>query len=102
MPQSSTMSIDDMSHQCEQVAKVLKVLAHPKRLLLLCHLVEGEKSVSQLEALTELSQSQVSQFLRNMLLQGLVSVRSQGSFKYYSVSNRELEQLLQALHQVYC
>ncbi|GLP97993.1 ArsR/SmtB family transcription factor [Paraferrimonas sedimenticola] len=102
MTAKANMSLEAMGQQCEKVAQVMKVLSHPKRLLILCHLAQGEQSVSQLEGLTGLSQSQVSQFLKAMSLQGLIQARSDGSYKYFSVVDKELEQLLEALHQVYC
>ncbi|WP_179287537.1 ArsR/SmtB family transcription factor [Paraferrimonas haliotis] len=102
MTAKGNMSVEAMEQKCEMVAQVMKALSHPKRLLILCHLAQGERSVSQLECLTGLSQSQVSQFLKTMTLQGLIQARNDGSFKYFSVVDKELEQLLEALHQVYC
>ncbi|GLP97054.1 ArsR/SmtB family transcription factor [Paraferrimonas sedimenticola] len=102
MTENLAVDLDKMEAQCEMVSNVLKTLAHPKRLLLLCHLTQGERNVSELTELTGLSQSQVSQFLKSMTLQGLVKSRSQGSNKYFFIIDDKLQQLISTLHQVYC
>jgi ArsR family transcriptional regulator, virulence genes transcriptional regulator len=91
-----------MAEQCESTAQVLKVLAHPQRLQLLCHLSEGERTVSDLERLCQASQSQLSQFLQRMKSEGLVSFRRDGKFVFYSVADPKVLKLIQALHKIFC
>jgi DNA-binding transcriptional ArsR family regulator len=91
-----------MAEQCESTSKVLKALAHPQRLLLLCHLSEKDHTVSELESLCEASQSLLSQFLQRMKSEGLVESRREGKFVYYSIANPKILKLVRALHKIFC
>jgi ArsR family transcriptional regulator len=88
--------------QCELTAQVLKSLAHPHRLQLLCHLSQGEKTVSELEVLCQISQSQLSQFLQRMKGESLVMSRRDGKFVFYSIQDRKVLKLIQGLHKIFC
>lgn len=88
--------------ECENVANTLKILAHPQRLMILCQLAEGEKTVSDLEELTTASQSQISQFLARMKSENLVDSNRDGSFVYYSVKDQDIFKLLQSMQKIYC
>lgn len=92
----------DLSEQCEVTARTLKALAHPERLLVLCHLAEGERSVKDLERLCNTSQSLLSQFLSRMRSEGLVSPSRRGKFVYYRIQDPQLLKLIRALHRIYC
>jgi len=92
----------NLIEQCESTAQVLKSLAHPQRLQLLCHLSEGEMTVSELEQLCQASQSLLSQFLQRMKSEGLVSARREGKFVYYAIHDQKILKLIQALHKVFC
>lgn len=98
----NSATANQMIRQCETTARTLKLLAHPKRLRLLCLLSAGEKSVSDLEALCETSQSQLSQFLQRMRSEGLVSARRDGKFVLYRIGDPKVEKLIQALHKIFC
>lgn len=98
----NTVSAAQMIVQCESTAKTLKLLAHPKRLQLLCVLSAGEKSVSELEVLCETSQSQLSQFLQRMRSEGLVAARREGKFVVYRIGDPKVEKLIKALHKIFC
>ena len=91
-----------MIEQCGSTARFLKLLAHPQRLLLLCHLTEGERTVSELEEVCEASQSHISQFLQRMKNEGLVSARREGKFIYYSIGDRRVLKLIRSLHNIFC
>lgn len=91
-----------MLKQCEPVARTLKLLAHPQRLLLLCHLSTGQKTVSELEDLCQTSQSQLSQFLQRMRSEGLVSPQRDGKFVRYTISDPKILKLVQSLHKIFC
>jgi len=88
--------------QCEGAAEILKSLAHPHRLQLLCYLAKGEKTVSQLEELCQVSQSQLSQFLQRMKRESLVHSRREGKYVFYSIKDRKVFMLIRAMHKVFC
>ena len=91
-----------MLEQCDEVAHLLKLLAHPQRLQVLCHLSMGEKTVSDLEELCVASQSQLSQFLQRMKAEGLVSSCRDGKFVRYSIQDPRVLKLMRSLHNVFC
>lgn len=66
------------------------------------HLVSGEKTVSDLIELCEISQSQISQFLTRMKSEGLLACRREGKFQYYFAADERVLQLMQAIQGVYC
>jgi len=86
----------------EEAAKLLTSMANPKRLLVLCHLVEGERSVGELAGLAGLGQSAVSQHLAKMRLQGLVRTRREGQTIFYSLASDEVRAVLETLYAIYC
>ena len=92
----------NMKQKCDSVARVLKALAHPQRLLILCMLANGEKSVGEIEKACEASQSAVSQFLTRMRLEGLVSSEKRGLFVFCKIADPKLNQLIQSLYKIYC
>ena len=97
------MEIQDINlEQCTYVSGILKQLAHPRRLMILCLLSEKERSVNDLVELTGASQSSVSQFLNKMKLQGLVERQAQGQQAYYSIVDEEVLALMKALHETFC
>lgn len=94
-----------MSHlkkQSESVAALLKQLSHPRRLLILCGLVEGEKTVSEIEQLCGASQSAVSQFLKSMRSDGLVDSRRSGQHVLYKIADERVFELMRSLYQIFC
>lgn len=91
-----------LAEQCETTSKMLKSLAHPQRLQLLCLLSEGERSVSELEESCASSQSQLSQFLQRMKSEGLVRSRREGKFVYYAIADQKVHKLIRALHKIFC
>lgn len=81
---------------------MLKQLAHAGRLLILCSLTEGEKTVGQLMQLVDLSQSAVSQHLAKLRDAKLVEAEKHGQMVYYRISSDEAQSILSALYQIYC
>jgi DNA-binding transcriptional ArsR family regulator len=77
-------------------------MSNPVRLLVLCQLAEGEKSVGELERVVDVSQSALSQHLALLRSRGLVNSRRAGQTIYYSLSGSEAPALLAALYQVFC
>ena len=72
------------------------------RLLILCDLLEGEKSVGELESFLDLRQSTVSQQLARLRLEGLVRARRQGKTIYYSISNEKVRSVIGVLYKAFC
>lgn len=97
-----TANLNLILEQCESTAQILKSLAHPQRLQLLCHLSQDELTVSELEKLCQASQSQLSQFLQRMKIEGLVTARREGKFVYYAIADSRVLKLIQALHKIFC
>lgn len=86
----------------ERAASLLKSLANPDRLLLLCQLVEGERSVTELEALTGIRQPTLSQQLGVLRIEELVATRRDGKWVYYRIASEDALAILGTLHQIYC
>lgn len=96
------VKIDEMQKHCGLVATTLKALSHPQRLMILCFLSEGEKTVGELQELCSISQSNVSQFLNRMKREGLVGSRREANFMYYNISDDKITSLIKSLNKIYC
>lgn len=94
--------IEFMNTKCDQVSGVLKSLAHPVRLKVLCQLMDEEKTVNELTDLCEISQSAMSQFLVRLRAEGVLSSRKEGNFVYYGLADKHLKKLIKALKEIYC
>jgi DNA-binding transcriptional ArsR family regulator len=96
------MNIAQLEANAERAASLLKSMGSPRRLLILCQLVEGEKSVGELEKAVGLSQSALSQHLAVLRHKGYVSTRRAGQMIFYSLAGDEARSILQSLHGLYC
>lgn len=96
------MNIKDLQNSASQAAHLLGSLANEKRLLLLCQLVDGEKSVGALAESLRLSQSNVSQQLAVLRKDGVVQTRRDGQTIYYALKGDEARRVLEVLHGIYC
>lgn len=83
-------------------AQLLKALANENRLQVLCLLAEGERSVGEINALLDLSQSALSQHLAVLREEGLVQTRREAQVIYYSLMPGPAAQVTQTLHGIYC
>jgi ArsR family transcriptional regulator, virulence genes transcriptional regulator len=92
----------DMASQAAQAAAYLKTLAHEGRLMILCHLGTGEKSVGALEEMLNVRQAAVSQMLARLREEGLVSTRRDGKTIYYSLSDDKTGQVIGLLYSLFC
>ena len=97
-----SMPYGDIQNSAKQASILLKAMSNERRLLILCHLSEGEHSVGELCALVGLSQSALSQHLAKLRHDGLVATRRSKQTVYYSVAAGEVESILQTLHELYC
>ena len=80
----------------------LKALANPHRLLILCHLAEGELSVGELEQLLKLRQPTLSQQLARLREDALVDTRRVGKMIYYRLASNEARQVIELLYELFC
>ena len=88
--------------KCEEVSEVLKSLAHPVRLKVLCQVLDGEKTVGELTEFCEISQPAMSNFLNRMKADGVVSSRKEKTSVYYRIADPKLLKLLKAIKETYC
>jgi DNA-binding transcriptional ArsR family regulator len=86
----------------QEASEFLKALSHQVRLLILCFLFDGEKSVTEIEKMLKLRQPAVSQQLARLRADGLVEARRNGKNIYYSVARSEVSDVIQALHDAFC
>jgi DNA-binding transcriptional ArsR family regulator len=91
-----------MAGNAERAAEFLKALAHQSRLLILCILAEGEKSVGELEDFLALRQPTVSQQLARLRAEGLVATRRDGKTIYYRLASEEARTVIAAVYDVFC
>lgn len=91
-----------MLGSAKRAGAFLKVLAHESRLMILCFLAEGEKSVGELEELLNLRQPTVSQQLARLRTEGLVSTRREGKTIYYNLASEEARVVIGAVYEVFC
>lgn len=96
------MNTELMKSKCTEVSSIMKAIAHPQRLMIMCHLAEGEKNVSELLGLCEVSQSQLSQFLNRMQRERLLKVRREGNFSFYSIADKNISKMIQAMQKIFC
>lgn len=95
-------TINSLSAKAEEVAATLGAMANPKRLLVMCTLLAGEKSVGELAEIVELSPAALSQHLGKMRALRLVSTRRDGQTILYSLASAEVRAVLETLYRVYC
>lgn len=99
---TSAIDLAYMRANASTAARLLKAMANEHRLLVLCHLLEGERSVGELNAELELSQSALSQHLAVLREDDLVATRRESQTIYYRVASPAITAVLSALHDVYC
>ena len=91
------LDLEALRSRAEEVSELLKLLAHPNRLLVACELMDGERSVSQIEAATGVRQPNLSRDLARLRAQGLVKTRRDAKQIFYSLADARLESLVLAL-----
>ena len=95
-------SIEEMFENGRQAAAFLKAMAHEGRLMILCHLVNGEKSVGELETLLSFRQAAVSQQLARLRQEEIVMARREGKAIYYSIKDPKTLRLIALLYEEFC
>ena len=94
--------MDRMMRNATRATEFLKALAHEGRLMILCHLAGGERSVTELEELLSQRQAAVSQQLARLRLEGLVESRRDGKTIYYRLADGRAREMIEVLHRLFC
>lgn len=91
-----------MMENAEEAASFLKAVSHEGRLMILCHLAAGEKSVTELEKLLSSRQAAVSQQLSRLRLEGLINPRRDGKTIFYSLADKRARKLIETMYELFC
>lgn len=98
----SDAEMDLFVENATTASNFLKAISHEGRLLILCHLVSGEKSVTELEDLLSARQAAVSQQLSRLRLEGLVIPRRDGKAIYYRLADDRPKRILEIVYELFC
>jgi DNA-binding transcriptional ArsR family regulator len=106
-PKEAVMPADfekmaDLHDMAANACELLKAMANEWRLMILCQLSEGEKTVSELQAILGLSQSALSQHLAILRRERIVSARKHAQSVSYSLAGDEATKVMESLHDVFC
>ena len=101
-PVEEAFDLDAMVAAAREASALLKALSHEARLMILCLLAEGEKSVSEIEQKLGLRQPAVSQQLARLRTDELVDARRDGKSIYYSLARSEVRDIIETLHRTFC
>lgn len=91
-----------LRQNAEDASQLLKIIANPHRLMILCTLIDGELSVGELNSRIDISQSTLSQHLAILRQSGHVQTRREAQTIYYSLHSREVELLMDCLYKIFC
>ena len=94
--------MDKMASNAVRAANFLKAISHEGRLMILCYLASGEKSVTDLEELLSARQAAVSQQLSRLRMEGLVTPRREGKVIYYSLTDKRSTQIMEVVYDLFC
>ena len=101
-PDMCAEDLEKMMRNAEAASNFLKAISHEGRLMILCHLASGEKSVTELEDLLSARQAAVSQQLSRLRLEGLVKPRRDGKTIYYSLTDDRPKQIMEVVYDLFC
>ena len=96
------INASQMAVAAGKASELMKTLGHKDRLMVLCHLTSGEKSVGELAALLDIPQSPLSQHLARMRKEQLVKTRREAQTIYYSIARQDAARIVALLHELYC
>ena len=94
--------MEKMMLNAQRATDFLKAISHEGRLMILCHLASGEKSVTELEELLYARQAAVSQQLSRLRLEGLVTPRREGKAIYYSLTDDRPKKIMEVVYDMFC
>jgi DNA-binding transcriptional ArsR family regulator len=98
----SDEEMDKMAANAMLASNFLKAISHEGRLMILCYLASGEKSVTELETLLSARQASVSQQLSRLRLEGLVKPRRDGKAIYYRLSDDRPKKIMEVVYDLFC
>lgn len=101
-PMHAAPSLEALRDAAEQACALMKALGNPDRLMLLCELAQGERSVTQLQELLGILQPTLSQQLAVLREEGLVDTRREGKSIHYRLLSPQALAVLEVLYQQYC
>jgi DNA-binding transcriptional ArsR family regulator len=96
------VNAETMQNAAGEATALLKALANPHRLMLVCQMVDGPRSVGDLAARLGLRDSTVSQHLALLRREGVVTATREGQTIWYAIGCPEAKTLLQTLYALYC
>lgn len=96
------MILDELRHNAHDAERLLKALANANRLMILCELHKGERSVAELNAAVPLSQSALSQHLAKLREEGIVTTRRTSQTIHYTMASLEVARIIALLYELYC
>jgi len=102
MEQQEEIDLVQMAEAAGRASSLMKTLGHKDRLMILCHLAGGEKSVGEIAGLLAISQSPLSQHLSRMRKEGLVDTRREAQTIYYSLKSGEASRIVEVLYELFC
>lgn len=91
-----------MKRAADEASALMKILGHPGRLMILCYLTDGEKSVGELSELLDMPQSSLSQHLARMRAENLVATRRESQSIYYRLNGENVSRVIETLYKLYC
>jgi len=94
--------VEDLQSSAHEAAALMKTLSNTARLMILCQLVEGERSVAELEKNLDTKQPNVSQQLARLRMEGYVTTRREGRTIYYSLADQRVASVIGNLHATFC
>ena len=98
----ASLRVNELEAKARGASAFLKALAHEARLIILCQLVDGEKSVSELTRALKLRQPTISQQLARLREDNLVEARRDGKKIYYSLGRPEVREIMATLYRSFC
>lgn len=101
-PTKPPIDTDAMLENAQRASDFLKAISHETRLLILCLLIDGEKTVNELEQILKLRQAAVSQQLARLRADDLVEARRNGTSVHYSLARRDVVEVISALYRTFC
>ena len=102
MEHDAEIDLNQMAQSATRASALMKTLGHKDRLMILCHLAAGEKSVGQIADLLEIPQSPLSQHLSRMRKEGLVDTRREAQTIFYSLKSGESSRIVEVLYELFC
>ena len=101
-PFRASVGMEELQENARRAAGMLKAMSNPSRLVILCQLAEGERSVGELEDAVGITQSGISQHLAVLRREHVVNSRREKQTVFYSLASEDVVALMHTLHDVFC